>query len=422
MTQHASDPTEAAVLAQFVREYEPQTSPSSFQDLLSDITLDPELAQSPVLTLQEEDKQAIMAALDSYHDLNVVKPIANDSEEEDKALLKLTVQRAKATKRRNRHRQRVKQEWQTLRFQDSQLSAKLELLKQARFSSSVSMGPLNWQALATKEFNSRLQAEAQRVRIRAAIESRAVVMQHLQNMLDTEQTQENDIGLPEWGPSDVKMYENFMQELAVAYARTDAVFHDCGLAGSVPTNTSFYKPLRRHDSVRETFFESTSAFVMPKKYPNSANAMVDAMRQIHQQHPRRKLLETGEGPSDTLAIKFGTVNQCEGENVVPLSLITVQHRFVEIDRTVLVWRCLIEGEGGFAGTFLDETGWCVIRPTTMDLLEATDVRTCIHSVPIHRGVHSVEGRDEMFANAVVRSSQQDSLQLVQLMDQLLIGA
>ncbi|KAG1697032.1 hypothetical protein DVH05_017419 [Phytophthora capsici] len=417
MTQYASEHVEAAVLAQFVREYEPLSPPSSFQNLL---TFDAKVteAQSPLptLTFQEEDKEAIMAALDSYNSLDVVKPVANDSEEEEKALLKLTLQRAKATKRRNRHRQRVKQEWETLRSQDSQLSAKLELLKRARVSNSIGVGLLNWQMLATKELNARLQAEAQREQIRAAIEYRTAVMQHLQEMVDREQTV--DTVVPEWGPDDTKLYGSFMLELAVAHARTDAVLHDCGLAGSVPTSTSFYKPLRKHDGVRETtFFESTSAIVMPKKYPNSANAMFDAMRQIHQEHPRRRVFETGRDSSDTMGIKFGTVYHCEGGTVVPLSLVTVLHRFVEIDRTVLVWRCLIEGEGAFAGTCLDETGWCVLRPTTSG---STDVRTCIHSIPFHRGVQSIEDRDATFADAVVRSSQQDSLKLVQVMDQLLL--
>ncbi|KAL3670940.1 hypothetical protein V7S43_004125 [Phytophthora oleae] len=443
MPRNAFDSVETTVLAQFVREYEPLTPPSSYPDLSSDIVFNSESVQPPptmptgVFKLEEEDKQAIMAALDSYNDLSncpkgdfpEVEHVTNSSEDEDTAL-KLTLQRAKATKRRNRHRQRVKQEWQTLRSQDSQLSAKLELLKRARASNSVGVGLLNWQTLASKELDARVQAEAQRVRIRAAIKYRAALTQELQGILDTQQcgvlAGKSDNVLPEWGPDNTTLYESFMVELAVAHARTDAVFHDCGLAGSVPANTSFYKPLRRHDSVRETtFFESTSAFVMPKKYPASATAMFDAMRQIHQQNPRRTLFETGKNPSDTIAIKFGAVYHCEEGNVVPLSLITVLHRFVELGRTVLVWRCLVEGEGAFAGTVLDETGWCVLRPTTSDSLESTDVRTCIHSIPVHEGAKSVgevESRDEMFANAVVRSSQQDALKLALLMDQLLLEA
>ncbi|POM75221.1 Hypothetical protein PHPALM_7706 [Phytophthora palmivora] len=234
----------------------------------------------------------------------------------------------------------------------------------------------------------------------------------------TEKT--NDMA-PEWGPEDVNLYKAFILELAEAYAQTDTIFQQCGLGGKVSSETSFYKPIRRLDAVRNiAFFESTSAFVMPKKYPNSAKAMFDAIRQIHDDHACRKLYEKVENAANTIAVKFGTVNHCEGENVVPLSLIAVQQRFEESDRTVLVWRCLIEGEGDFADMCLDETGWCVLRSTPVD---STDIRTCIRSTPIHRCVEKTidsKERDEEFANAVVRSSQQDSMKLAQLMDQFLL--
>ncbi|OWZ06761.1 hypothetical protein PHMEG_00020946 [Phytophthora megakarya] len=149
--------------------------------------------------------------------------------------------------------------------------------------------------------------------------------------------------------------------------------------------------------------------------------MFEATRQVFGGNPRRKLYKTDE---NTIAVKFGTVYHCEGDTVVPLSLISTQHRFEGPDRTVFAWRCLVEGEGEFTGTCLDETGWCVLRPTSSES-DSTDIRTCIRSTPVRRGSDNaikVEERDEEFATAVIRSSQQDSLKLTQLMDQLLLNS
>ncbi|KAG7377361.1 hypothetical protein PHYPSEUDO_011758 [Phytophthora pseudosyringae] len=105
-------------------------------------------------------------------------------------------------------------------------------------------------------------------------------------------------------------------------------------------------------------------------------------------------------------------------------MIIVLNRFTESDRTVLVWRCLVHGEGEFAGTVLDETGWCVLQPASSGSLESTAIRTCVHSAPVHLGANKavVDERDEVFANAVISSSQQDSVKLAHLMDQLLLNA
>ncbi|KAG7375118.1 hypothetical protein PHYPSEUDO_003688, partial [Phytophthora pseudosyringae] len=317
-----------------------------------------------IFVLEEEDKQAILAALDGNCDLSpspvffehdTSTPVANNRVQDKE--LKLALQRAKATKRRNRHLQRVKEEWQTLRLQDTQLSAKLKALIRARTNGCAGVNQLKWQVLASKELDARLQAEGQRRRIRKAIERRAVMMQKLQDVLDTLQPVKSDSAVPEWNADDFKLYESLSFDLAAAYGRTDSVLYECGLAGALPANTGFYKPVRRGDAIRDvTYFESTSAFDMPTKYPASANAMFDAMRQIHRQHPRRAVFETEENLLDTIAVKFGTVSHCEEGQVVHLAMIIVLNRFTESDRTVLVWRCLVHGEGEFAGTVLDETG------------------------------------------------------------------
>ncbi|ETN20407.1 hypothetical protein PPTG_21289, partial [Phytophthora nicotianae INRA-310] len=104
-------------------------------------------------------------------------------------------------------------------------------------------------------------------------------MHKLQEVIDSHPTETRD-QVYEWEPDDVKLYANFMFEVVAAHARTDAVLYDCGLGDAVPSNTSFYKPARKRDALRNVdYFESTSSFTIPSTYPKAANAMFDSMRQ-----------------------------------------------------------------------------------------------------------------------------------------------
>ncbi|KAG2770088.1 hypothetical protein PC129_g23278 [Phytophthora cactorum] len=249
-------------------------------------------------------------------------------------------------------------------------------------------------------------------------------MQNLQEMIDSQPTEIHD-QVYEWEPDDFKLYESFMIEVIAAYVRADAALHECGLGEAAPPNTSFYKPARKRDALRNTdFFESTSSFVLPCKYPKTANSMFDSMRQVYRQNCRRRLFKTMEDLPNTIAVKFGTVFHWEEGIVLPLAIILVMHRFVQPGRTVLVWRGLIEGEGDFAGTYLDSTGWCVLRTAASGALDSTDVRTCIHLVPILQKY--IEGSEDttdiaVFTDSVVRSAQQDKLELAIFDDTCSIG-
>ncbi|KAG6610387.1 uncharacterized protein IUM83_19450 [Phytophthora cinnamomi] len=414
-----------------------EPSPTAFSGLQE--AQDPSKPLRETLVLEEDDKNALLVALDGYGESidpsfallpNVgyqhpvarafeVAPAEKASPIDSDEALKLMVRRANATKRRNRHRQRVKEEWQSLRLQETLLSAELEGLRVKRPQGN-DMETRIWKEMVSKELAARSQAEAQQRQILMEVERRAAVMHTLQEILYTQQF--FNTSAPEgWGVDDIKLYENFQSELVAAYAQTDAIFHECGFNGKMEVVTSFYDPILRRDAAQNpTYFESASALTMPGKYPNTANAMFDAMRQVHRQNPQRSLYETDENLSNTIAVKFGTVHHCEEGRVVSMTMNVVQRRFVESERTVFVWRCIIEGQGEFAGTALDETGWSVLRPTSSD---STDVWTCVRSIPMHRNNQAaVTPADEFFAKAVVRSSQPDSLKLAQLMGELLIDS
>ncbi|KAF1785563.1 hypothetical protein GQ600_17161 [Phytophthora cactorum] len=223
------------------------------------------------------------------------------------------------------------------------------------------------------------------------------------------------------------MYDNFMLEVIAAYARTDAALHECGLGEAVrPTQVSTSQLER--DALRNAdFFESTSSFVLPCQYPKAANAMFDSMRQVQPQNPRRRLLRRW---------KTSQTDCCQVWDRLPLrrresSPSEVDHRDTSIRRAwpdCSRWRGLIAGEGDFAGTYLDSTGWCVLRPAASGAVDSTDVRTCIHLVPIHLSLQKhIEGSEgttdiAVFTESVLRSAQQDKLELARLMQELLLDS
>ncbi|GMF24358.1 unnamed protein product [Phytophthora lilii] len=147
MNNDTFDPVDAAALDQFLLECEPPTPPTAAlslamaSDLSPKVFLHSEVAQPSshppkqvkgALMLDEADKQAILAALDDNNDSpdqkgslicsnfylqqqqcfderSLVSP-SNTSQSAEEQARKLKLQRAKATKRRNRHRQRVNEE------------------------------------------------------------------------------------------------------------------------------------------------------------------------------------------------------------------------------------------------------------------------------------------------------------------------
>ncbi|OWY96465.1 hypothetical protein PHMEG_00033259 [Phytophthora megakarya] len=128
------------------------------------------------------------------------------------------------------------------------------------------------------------------------------------------------------------------------------------------------------------------------------------------------MFEEVEDLPNTVAVKFGAIYHPKGGNSVPLGAVLVIHRFVEPGRTVLVWRCFIQGGNDFAGTFLHSINWCVLRRTTSDY---TDVGMCIHLIPMHQNQNERSDGLE-FSSIVLRSSNQDKLELTRLMQKLLL--
>ncbi|KAJ8575024.1 hypothetical protein ON010_g4189 [Phytophthora cinnamomi] len=162
----------------------------SFPDFTTSIT------SSGVFELEEEDKVAILEALnaytghfqpdealeDAFESAGVDQPVVRISE--TPKALKLCEKRAKANKSRTRHRLRVKEEWEALKLQRVQLTAKLEVLESSHIPSGDCVDKFDWQSRVSHEREARLEAEGQQRVLQSAIERSTAVIEQLQELLD----------------------------------------------------------------------------------------------------------------------------------------------------------------------------------------------------------------------------------------------
>ncbi|OWZ00316.1 hypothetical protein PHMEG_00028526 [Phytophthora megakarya] len=117
-------------------------------------------------------------------------------------------------------------------------------------------------------------------------------------------------------------------------------------------------------------------------FPFNFKPTCDSMWMLAHLLNRQEARESCDDVKDqqnTVAVKFRvTKNKKDGEREA-LNHRFVHRRFVENDREVTVWKALIVGDGEYRGMQMEETGWCVYRPTR----GGTIGQVCIRQVPLH---------------------------------------
>ncbi|RLN80925.1 hypothetical protein BBJ28_00003395 [Nothophytophthora sp. Chile5] len=347
------------------------------------------------------------------------------------------VQSAQAAKRRLEYREKVKDEWRSLQQEESALSAELLKLQRARAEAKKlqesSLALSVWRAIATRQMEGRLVAEAQHRRLETAVENRAKVIQEVGSMLH-ERLYGSGAALPTGNgtleqqstirlePDDTALYEDYLQDLAGIYAQTDEVFRLCGVEDT-PEASFRREPKRRRDGELE-FFENLDVLLIPFDYQKTCSAMWQAMTLVYRQKDRQHY-EGVTDPDNTMAVKFRF--QCPGEADERVEMVVrfVMRRYVEANRLVIVWRALSEGEGEYAGMHSDETGWCVVRPLDTNASDSVELptvmQTFIRFVPMNfASGASGERNADQFTKLVVISGEEDGLEVARMMESLLL--
>ncbi|CAI5725414.1 unnamed protein product [Peronospora destructor] len=263
---------------------------------------------------------------------------------------------------------RQKEEKESLRKEIDELSVKLDKLQDSTDAGGTSpytdaaLSKLLWKAIASQQKDHLYTAEKEQQQLRAAISSRATLIEDMCGLLK-KRLYDGSVANDEFGdtprlkkrmllkPTDLALFDTFIQGLDTVYLQTDEVISAC------------------------------DSYVM-KDFPQKICHSLWHWAQLKHRQEDREIYEAVENPDNIIAIKFRISSRRMGETVSLLQRLAAR-RFQEANRSIVVWKVLSEGEGLFRGMHSDETGWCVIRPSTDSSIRGTIMETCIRRVPMH---------------------------------------
>lgn len=352
-------------------------------------------------------------------------------------------ERALAAKRRRAYNARAKAELALLLRQEGELSAALAQLQQRSVrrcrGSAVAAAALSfprWRGLANLQMEQRLAAEALNEALRRRVEGQSRVIRELFNVLKRLRVDEprSDAVGPHGGSptrlelADTLLFETYLKELDVMYALTDGVFQECGLDLGKEEVVATHHPWAKWDAESESeYWECAGTDLISQPFHEARLTLWPINYFFHARQEQRQFYHGVEDPGNMLATKFRVNHRSQAPAAAtPLTGRMVMRRYREAERTVLVWRTLYDGEGAFAGMHSDETGWCVIRPTTDRApigAGATIVHMCGRFVPSHFSSPRAPPKHELraFSEVVMDSVTVDCNQLVRMMESLLLA-
>ncbi|POM68269.1 Hypothetical protein PHPALM_15594 [Phytophthora palmivora] len=214
------------------------------------------------LNLEDLDSQQLIA------DTDALLQSLNRSASTPKSAFKTKqeIAKEKAGQRRDAYRLRLKTEWATLRQQDIELSERLEKLKQLKTQEETQSSPSDslalgaWRAIAMRQYESRMEAEALHKRLEAEVKSRSVMIQDLETVLRKrirEVEKMSTIEVPEilekkarLGTKDAILYNTYFENLDALYERLEEIFKSVGV-DPTPGGILSGDPIKKTDAEGE---------------------------------------------------------------------------------------------------------------------------------------------------------------------------
>ncbi|KAJ8577537.1 hypothetical protein ON010_g1670 [Phytophthora cinnamomi] len=343
-----------------------------------------------------------------------------------------------AAKRRLKYRNKLKSERETLLEQEKALSEELDQLQHARKKAKSRQEdrishPL-WKGVAARQMEGRSVAEHQQQTLKGAVATRQKVILEVGEMVrqqlcglrsppvrvDVNLTEDARGGQLE--ADDIVLFEDYLQDIDEVYAQTDEAFRDCGLQKDpqVPYKVG---PVWKHDGKAE-YLETLDVELVPHGFEQTCTAMWQAMTQVHER-PGRQQYRGVTDPDNTIAVKLRLPCLKDSGEPVDMLIHLVNRRYIEVERMVIVWRAMTEGQDEFSGMHSDEYGWCIVRQnaaetggdTTMPTVIETFARFIPMKLPTQRydKVHA-----DQFAKFVVSSGEDDGAEISRMMETLLL--
>ncbi|KAG7384940.1 hypothetical protein PHYPSEUDO_002086 [Phytophthora pseudosyringae] len=348
------------------------------------------------------------------------------------------IQNAQAAKRRLKYRNKLKNERLTLLEQEKVLSDELSHLQRARRKAKAieerSVAAPLWEAVASRQMDGRRVAEEQQWRLKNAVASRAKMIQEVDEMMrqqlfgvaTTKLCAEGDIAATasavQLDADDTALFEEYLQDMDVVYKQMDEAFRACQIADNVVTSFKVGPEWKRDGDLE--YFENVDVSLMPFGFEQTCSTMWQAMLHVHKRKDRQHYRGVSD-PENTIAVKCRIPSPTDSGELVGMLVHLVTKRYVEADRSVMVWRALTEGDDEFSGMHSDETGWCVLRPNKADsdgaVVMPTVMQTFARFIPM---TVATTFRDkthvDQFAKLVVTSGEEDAADIARMMASLLI--
>ncbi|OWY96246.1 hypothetical protein PHMEG_00033536 [Phytophthora megakarya] len=305
----------------------------------------------------------------------------------DRAVIALRNHRDKEKNRRRKQRQRVKDELESLRRKDDELTRQLNKLK-LRKETRIAKGEQHyiWKEVALMHREERLKSETEQRRLTATIKMQANYIDNLRGLFHQDSTTfnnalqdpvVNDATDSQHGDSEVALFTTLLEKIGSCYARFDDVLNGCGVV-TMPlgvVNTAHW----RDESGELEFYQSLHKFELPSELAISNQYCWKAFN-LPQHRLDREDYSGFRNAENTVAMKHRMVRTLTSGTTVSVLQHYVARRFIEEDRVVFIWKTYTEGEGMFRGMHSNQTGWSCIRPLPDRPGTVGDV--CIREFPV----------------------------------------
>lgn len=402
---------------------------SIFQsDSVGRLQLEPDLSASIVTTWEglEEAHEPAQSPATTFL----------DQEKDHCAVERRERQRQLSARRKRTHRERVKNELGALTAQVEALERELRRLEAARAAADPTTDcnglAEEWRKLAVRNHKRRRAAERLNEQLKHKIARSSALLGDFSRVPSSFTWPLDQLPADQSSSRYSKLHEDsllvsFAQELEAVYARTDDAI-GCRFASEPEEQWSRSVSRRWDRESQKELFELVDSFVLPFGYSKASQALWESMGQVYETDSGLLNSEAIGCPDNTFAVHFRIYGSTSPGSSMSCSFVT--RRYVESERTVVVWRALSEGlEGSMAGVATDETGWSILRSVPSDACFSVDgeggtvMDTFVLMTPLVSDATKRRGRAqdfESFVSRVISTVSEDGDAIARLMDGLLL--
>ncbi|KAG3052319.1 hypothetical protein PI125_g26182 [Phytophthora idaei] len=230
------------------------------------------------------------------------------------------IRNANAAKRRLKYCKKIENEREQLRQQEKELAVELVELQAKQSERHVETRSMPvWQAIATRQLQSRVAAEAELRRLRDIVATRTKLLRELgekvQLHLQGAHQDDRDAGQsgPPLTPEDTVLFERYLREMDEAYNQVGSILNAWGVRGA--SLASFHPDSKRLHDGNVEYYESLGVQLTPFNSQQTGSALWQAMRLFHRQKCRLQYRGVSD-PENMFAVKFRVPDSEKSANLM----------------------------------------------------------------------------------------------------------